>query len=101
MFISGDYGKFSWDANSIIHQSRMTWKERIAKSLPRIISFVVPALVMGYYLIRPDLFPYIHIARETVTLILFSWLLIFIDSSFGLGIVSNLTSFVKEIKSIA
>ena len=72
----------------------------IITGLPRTLGIILPLMIMGLYLWRPTLFPFITLDTSTVTLIFIAWLLLAIDAGLKLGIVAGLTNLAKGIKEL-
>jgi hypothetical protein len=101
LYISGNYGSFSWQLSPDIPKPvTPNWRQRMVSSLPRFIGVVLPLLVMGVYLWQPSLFPFIQLNTDIITFIFIAWLLLAIDSSFDLGVVNGVTNLAKGIKDL-
>lgn len=98
IFITGNYGDFSWQASEI-NQNQPSRLRQVAKFFTRFIGLAVPLLLMGLYLINPDLFPFLIIDKVVLTYVFISWLLISIDVILGLGVVKELANVAKTLKA--
>ena len=74
--------------------------QRLASGLPRFFGIVLPLTLMGLYLWRPDLLPFINLSPDVVTLIFLAWLLLSIDALLNLGVVSGLANLAKGLKEL-
>jgi hypothetical protein len=102
ILIKGNYGEFSWqDPVEEQEISSLKWQRRIINGLPRFLGLILPLILMGLYLLKPTLFPFIREGGQTiVTYIFLAWLLLSNDASLKLGIVAGLTKLAKEIKGL-
>ncbi|MCB0212972.1 MAG: hypothetical protein KDJ52_26755, partial [Anaerolineae bacterium] len=102
IYIIGNYGDFSWQdlyvATDII---TFRWYQRLIKGIPRLVGIMLPLLLMGLYLWQPGLFPAIQIDANVVTLLFMAWLLLAIDATLNLGIVTGLANLAKGLKDLA
>jgi hypothetical protein len=102
IYIRGDYGRFEWEKDSYAKKPKTTgpW-QGIGIRLLRLVGFSLPLIIMGLYLWNPNLFPFIATdLSNQITYLFIAWLLITIDISFDLGVVSELTSTAKGIKDL-
>jgi len=75
------------------------WWEKVRR-IPPLLGMLVPLILMGTYLWRPESFPLLDLDAETVALIFISWLLLSIDAVLDLGIVRNLVDLAKGIRGL-
>jgi hypothetical protein len=102
ILIKGNYGEFSWQ-HPVEEQetSSLKWQRRLVNGLPRFLGLILPLILMGLYLLKPELFPFIKKDHQAmVTYIFLAWLLLSIDASLKLGIVAGLTKLAKGIKGL-
>ena len=101
IYITGNYGDFAW-ANLLRAEGGQPASvgQRLASGLPRFFGIVLPLTLMGLYLWRPDLLPFINLSPDVVTLIFLAWLLLSIDALLNLGVVSGLTNLAKGLKEL-
>lgn len=102
LYITGQYGAFEWrNLFTAPEISPYGLMRRVLTGVLRFIGIVLPLILMGLYLLRPDKFPFIPPeSRKIITLIFISWLLLVLDSSLKLGVVAQLTSLAKGIKDL-
>jgi hypothetical protein len=102
IYINGNYGSFTWkDAGQEkTDEIPVSWQGRVLRSMPRVFGVSLPLILLGAYLLLPGLFPFLNLDKNVVGLVFFGWLLVALDTSLNLGIVSGVTKLAKEIKDL-
>lgn len=102
IYLCGDYGRFVWQKPSYAEVTEpASWLKRTGQGLIRFLGFALPLVLMGFYLWRRDLFPFIKADLSgPITYLFIGWLLLMIDITFSLGVVSELTKTAKGIKEL-
>ena len=102
VYLYGYYGKFTLpDPATTPEEQQGRWhSSRFFSGLLRFVGFILPLLLMGYYLRNPQAFPFVKIDASIVTIIFGAWLLIAIDNIMKLGVMTQLLSVAKGIKDL-
>lgn len=102
IYITGLYGDFEWrNLYAAPERPHGGLLRRALTNALRFVGLVLPLVLMGFYLLRPDKFPFIpKESSKIITLIFISWLLLVLDSSLKLGVVAQLTGLAKGIKDL-
>jgi hypothetical protein len=101
IYLSGDYGEFNWSEGPQPAQTEPTnISERITQGLPRMLGIVLPLVLMLYFLWNRKALETLGIDPKVVALIFMAWLLLGIDATLKLGIVSGVINLAKEIKNL-
>jgi hypothetical protein len=101
MFVTGTYGDFAWESQSRADSPQRipTWRRAIA-GLGRTSGFVIPLLLMGYFISHPEQLTRVGIQPNTLALISLAWLLLSVDVLFRLGLVSSVIELAKGIRAL-
>lgn len=99
MFVTGRYGDFEW-GNIGTYSPPETKKNTLARNILRFLGIIFPASLFILYFVEPDLFGVIGLNQEVISIVLISWLLLSMDSFFGLGVISSFAQLVKSIKEL-
>jgi hypothetical protein len=104
MYVLGNYGQFTWRHTfpepETGSAARRTQIVLLLRTLARFTVLTLPLLLMGLYLGNSSLFPWLEIDAGVVGLVFLAWLLLTLDSTFKLGVVSELVGFAKGIKEL-
>jgi hypothetical protein len=101
IYLSGDYGEFNWSEGPQPAQTEPTnISERITQGLPRVLGILLPLVLMLYFLWNRKALETLGIDPKVVALIFMAWLLLGIDATLKLGIVSGVVNLAKEIKNL-
>jgi hypothetical protein len=101
IFISGDYGKFTWpEAAPVTEKPSLNWTQRLIAGLPRLVGIVLPLVIIILFLSQPAWWESTGLQPDLVTVIFIAWLLLSIDAALGLGIVSGVVNLAREIKEL-
>lgn len=101
IYVSGNYGEFSWSEGPQPAQTESTnISERITQGLPRVLGILLPLVLMALFLWKPAGLNALGVDRKVVALIFIAWLLLGIDATLKLGIVSGVVNLAKEIKNL-
>ena len=101
MYIIGNYGEFSWpESQPPTDVLPIKIRQRLWVALPRFLGVVLPLILMGLLLWKRKQIEFVDINFNIVALIFIAWLLLAIDASLKLGIVSGVVGLAREIKSL-
>jgi hypothetical protein len=101
IYLTGHYGEFAAqfpDAGT--EHGPQSALARSVRGFLRTVGLILPLALMGLYLWRPEIFPKLTIDAKVVTTMFIGWLLLSIDSIFGLNVVKDFLSISKGVKDL-
>jgi hypothetical protein len=100
VYLTGSYGDFDWMEERAPKEVVLTRRQRFVAAFPRMMGFLLPILIMGYFLWRPAQAEAMGLKGSVIAIILISWVLLTIDTVLRLGVVASLVNLAKGIKDL-
>lgn len=101
LYIFGQYGNDVWKGSTLnLSLAQETEVSRRVSYIQRILGPMIPGallIVMGLF---PDFINFLGIEKNTLFLIVVTWLIIALDASLGLGVIEKVVKTAKEIREL-
>lgn len=101
IYVLGLYGQYEWGTCESPDKERLGHTiSRLFTWVAKLIGFILPLSILGYYLWNPSIIPSFQFDNGVVTALFVAWIMLSIDWVFNLGVARDLIGLAKGGKDI-